>query len=84
MEYMHCRRVLWRELKIESFVIDHQGYLTLVDLMHLEELPQEEACINSPSKATFYYLAPEILSSQGHGFEADFWSLGVGHFPYGN
>ena len=38
MEYLHCRRIVWRELKIESFVIDHQGYLTLVDLMHLEEL----------------------------------------------
>ena len=36
MEYMHCRKILWREMKVESFVIDHQGYLTLVDLMHLD------------------------------------------------
>ena len=71
-------------------MIDPQGYLTLIDLMHLEELPQDQASVNTPSKATFFYLSPEVLTSQGHSFETDFWSLGVviyrmivGEFPYG-
>ncbi len=58
--------------------------------MHLEELPAEQAFLDNPTKATFLYLAPEILSNQGHGFETDFWSLGimiyrmlVGEFPFG-
>lgn len=67
MEYLHCRRVVWRELKVESFVIDCYGYLTLVDLMHLEELASDQNYLESPSKATFVYLAPELLLGQGHG-----------------
>lgn len=58
--------------------------------MHLEELGLEQNQIENPKKATFYYLAPEVLSNQGHSMETDFWSLGVivyrmlvGDFPYG-
>ena len=35
MEYLHLRRILWRELKVESFVVDAFGYLNLIDLMYL-------------------------------------------------
>ena len=39
LEYLHSRRILWREMKLESFVVDKEGYLMLVDLMFLEQLP---------------------------------------------
>jgi serine/threonine protein kinase len=41
LEYLHCRRILWREMKMESFVIDWDGYVNLVDLMHLQELKED-------------------------------------------
>lgn len=64
--------------------------MTLVDLMHLEELGADENSIINPGKATFLYLAPEVLAGHGYGFETDLWALGVvayrmlvGEFPYG-
>lgn len=58
--------------------------------MHLEELGADENSIINPGKATFLYLAPEVLAGHGYGFETDLWALGVvayrmlvGEFPYG-
>jgi serine/threonine protein kinase len=64
-------------MKIESFMIDWDGYLNLMDLMYLQELKEDEFYIDTPSKATLYYLSPETLSGQGYGLESDFWALGV-------
>jgi hypothetical protein len=36
--------------------------------MYLEELPEDQSFLKNTHKATFYYLAPEILSNQGYGF----------------
>jgi serine/threonine protein kinase len=62
LEYLHCKRILWREMKLESFIIDSDGYVNLVDLMHLQELKEDEFYIDVPSKASLYYLSPETLS----------------------
>lgn len=63
----------------------------MVDLFFLQRLKEEEPYIGTLGRATIYYLAPEVLSGQGYGFEADYWSLGVlvylmatGSYPYGH
>jgi serine/threonine protein kinase len=35
IEYLHCKKILWKDMKIESLVIDSEGYINLVDLLHL-------------------------------------------------
>lgn len=67
LEYLHSKRILWREMKVESFIIDTDGYLNLIDLMHLQELREDEFYIDVSSGATLYYLSPETLSGQGYG-----------------
>ena len=57
------------------FFLSFQGYLRLVDFGFAKELRLGEKTFTfcgTPS-----YLAPEIITSQGHGLEVDLWSTGI-------
>ncbi len=45
-------------MKIESFAIDWDGYVNLIDLMYLQELKEDEYYVDPPPSATLYYLSP--------------------------
>ena len=75
LDYLHHKCVVYRDLKLENVLLDHQGYLNLIDFGLSKVL--------EPGQRTFticgtpMYIAPEVLKKTGHGPEADWWTLGV-------
>lgn len=74
--YLHHKKVLYRDLKPENVVIDAKGYIKLVDFGFAKQL-KTAASRTWTLCGTPQYLAPEIITSQGHGLPVDWWTLGV-------
>ena len=75
LAHLHSNRTVYRDLKPENVVIDHHGYLQLIDFGFAKILsgsPKTYTLCGTPE-----YLAPELVTSQGHGLAADWWSAGV-------
>ena len=75
LEYLHTYGVIYRDIKPENILIDEDGYLRLVDFGMAKVLQKDE-------KATSFcgtpeYLAPEIITGEGHNRAADWWSYGI-------
>ncbi|CDW72781.1 protein kinase domain containing protein [Stylonychia lemnae] len=83
--YLHSNGVLYRDLKLENILINHdgnfaqsniyQGYVSLVDFGISKKLEKKERTFSI--RGTPEYMAPEILSKGGHSFPVDWWALGT-------
>ncbi|KAM9243613.1 serine/threonine-protein kinase PLK3 isoform 1-T1 [Dugong dugon] len=75
LKYLHQRGILHRDLKLGNFFITENMELKVGDFglaARLEPSDQRKKTIcGTPN-----YVAPEVLLRQGHGPEADVWSLG--------
>lgn len=73
--YLHERGIIYRDLKPENLLIDHQGYLKLTDFGFAKKL--------GPRGKTFTfagtpeYVAPEIVLNRGHDKAVDYWAFGI-------
>jgi len=91
LEYLHYNNILYRDLKPENIIVDHTGYLRLVDLGTVKLLnPREGKSRTFTVLGTAHYMAPEIMEGKGYSHAVDLWSLGVllyefmiGYLPYG-
>jgi serine/threonine protein kinase len=75
LEHLHKQDVIYRDLKPENVLINHDGYIKLTDF----GLAKENVITNKDAMSfcgTPEYLAPEILDRKGHGKGVDWWSLG--------
>jgi len=77
LEHIHALDIVYRDLKPENVLLDAKGHVRLTDFGL-----SKEGISSSSSGATSFcgtpeYLAPEILSRQGHGRAVDWWSLGA-------
>ena len=73
--HIHSNGIIYRDLKPENILIDEEGYLKITDFGLAKILPHDE-------KATSFcgtpeYLAPEIITGEGHNAAADWWSYGI-------
>jgi cGMP-dependent protein kinase len=92
IEYLHSKGIIYRDAKPENIMVDHTGYLKMIDLGTAKVL-KEKTGIKSRTFTmigTPQYMAPEIFSQKGYSFAADLWSLGVivyelmcGKVPFG-
>jgi len=79
IEYLHAKSIVYRDLKPENIMIDHTGYLKMIDMGTAKYLTSTK----TPGKRTFtiigtpHYMAPEVLSGKGYGLAVDLWSIGV-------
>jgi len=73
--HLHSKNIIYRDLKPENILMDEKGFVYLTDFGMAKELPKGELAMSFCG--TPEYLAPEIITGEGHGREADWWSLGI-------
>ncbi|EDO33652.1 predicted protein, partial [Nematostella vectensis] len=86
--YLHEQRVIHRDIKVGNFFINSNMELRLGDFGLAVRLKPDEYKIRTMC-GTPNYIAPEVLSKEGHSYEVDTWALGcvmytmlVGHPPF--
>jgi cGMP-dependent protein kinase len=87
LEYLHKKNIGHRDLKPSNMMIDHNGYLKLIDFGTSKEIKDfTYTIIGTP-----HYIAPEILIGKGYSLSSDIWSMGIciyeiyyGIYPFGD
>jgi serine/threonine protein kinase len=74
--HLHQQNIIYRDLKLENVLMDHQGHLALTDF----GLSKQN--IDATGGATTFcgtaeYIAPELLKGQKYGAAVDWWSFGI-------
>ncbi|OQR84605.1 cAMP-dependent protein kinase catalytic subunit alpha [Achlya hypogyna] len=75
LEYLHAQGTIYRDLKLENLVLDSLGYPKVLDFGFAK--PDGVATRNGTMCGSVEYMAPEIVSRNGHDHRADVWSFGV-------
>merc|ERR550539_760501 len=71
--YMHGQNIIYRDLKPENLVLDDKGFLKVTDFGFAKVVADKTYTLcGTPD-----YLAPEIVTGQGHGKGVDWWTLGI-------
>jgi serum/glucocorticoid-regulated kinase 2 len=76
LEHLHKQDVIYRDLKPENVLINHDGYIKLTDF----GLAKENVITNKDAMSfcgTPEYLAPEILDRKAYTTRTDLWSIGI-------
>lgn len=77
LEHLHQNvGVLYRDLKPENCLLDHEGHLLLTDFgLSKIALSDDDRC--NSSLGTIEYMAPEVIQGKPYGKACDWWSLGA-------
>eukprot|EP00908_Phaeocystis_cordata_P026034 Transcript_8509.p2 GENE.Transcript_8509~~Transcript_8509.p2 ORF type:complete len:482 (+),score=294.80 Transcript_8509:1140-2585(+) len=72
-EYLHERKIVYRDLKPENLLLDDAGYLKVVDFGFAKIIHDRTWTLCGTPE----YLAPEIISNKGHHLGVDWWAIGI-------
>jgi len=73
LEYLHSRRIVYRDLKPENLMITHSGQIKLIDMgLAKVVIGKTFTTCGTPD-----YFAPEILDHSGHNHAVDWWTVGI-------
>ena len=75
LEYLHKNGIVYRDIKPENILLEEDGYLKLIDFGMAKILKEDEKA--NSFCGTPEYLAPEIITGEGHNRMADWWSYGT-------
>ena len=73
LEYLHERKIAYRDLKPENLLIAADGHLKITDFGFAKRIEDKTFTLCGTPE----YLAPEIIMSAGHSHGVDWWALGV-------
>ncbi|XP_004603531.1 ribosomal protein S6 kinase alpha-1 [Sorex araneus] len=76
LDHLHSLGIIYRDLKPENILLDEEGHIKLTDFgLSKEAIDHEKKAYSFCG--TVEYMAPEVVSRQGHTHSADWWSYGV-------
>ena len=73
--HLHEIKIVHRDLKPENLLIDHKGYLRVIDFGFAKRLSENK--LTHSFKGSPMYVAREVVLRNGHTFEVDYWSASV-------
>ena len=86
VQYLHERKIIFRDIKPENIMVLENGYIKLIDFGTAKEIEDKTKTIIG----TAQYMAPEVILGELYSFEIDFWSIGIclyefccGMLPFG-
>lgn len=86
LDHIHAKGVVYRDLKPENIMVDHRGFLRVIDFGFAKRVPFTKPDSNGQMKVynktytlcgTPEYLSPELIFNLGHNHGSDVWALGV-------
>ena len=78
INYLHERKIVYRDLKPENVIVKKDGYLKLIDFGTAKEIEDRtKTIIGTP-----HYMAPEIIMGGGYSFQVDYWSISICMFEF--
>jgi serine/threonine protein kinase len=72
-EHLHSKSIIFRDLKPENLLINHDGFLKMVDF----GLAKKCAGLTYTLCGTPAYAPPEVYAVKGHDKGVDWWTFGV-------
>eukprot|EP00033_Pygsuia_biforma_P001366 GCRY01001547.1.p1 GENE.GCRY01001547.1~~GCRY01001547.1.p1 ORF type:complete len:369 (+),score=53.60 GCRY01001547.1:190-1296(+) len=72
-DYMHSKDIIYRDLKPENILLDKTGHVKITDFGFAKRCRDKTWTLCGTPE----YLAPEIITTKGHGKGADWWALGI-------
>lgn len=77
LQWMHQKRVAYRDLKAENVLIGSDGHIVVTDMGLAKQWNPDEEMHSDSIVGTPEYMPPEVIREEGHSLTMDFWSLGV-------
>eukprot|EP00898_Chlorokybus_atmophyticus_P008660 jgi/Chlat1/8796/Chrsp90S00886 len=77
LEYLHKHGVMHRDIKGANILVDKVGVIKLADFGASKKLQNLVTIAEGVKsiKGTPYWMAPEVIKQEGHGRQADIWSV---------
>ena len=76
--YLHHRKIIYRDIKPENILVSENGYIKLIDFGTSKIIFNRTATVIG----TPQYMAPEVIMGEGYSFSVDYWSIGICLFEF--
>ena len=74
LKSIHEKGFIHRDIKPENIVFDEKGFLRITDFGIARKMNPDNA---KETSGTPGYMAPEVMCRMNHGFEVDYYALGI-------